>query len=558
MKNQNYKIAIYIRVSTEEQTENPEGSLKNQEQRLREAVEWKNKNSNFGEIAGVYIDAGISAKDMNRPRLQDMLRAIKLGEVNLVMVTELSRLSRNNRDFIGMWDMMHDCKCSFMSLREDFDTTTAAGEMLLFQLINFAQFERKTTSERVSANIKVRASRGLYNGGPIPFGYKRLPEKIGYLAVHPENSALVKIAFDTLLREGCLSHAAKWLNEKGFSLDKHLEGGGSKMRIGHFTVDNLHKMIRNKAYLGIKTYSAKGEETEVKAVWDAIIDEVTFKRANDLLTKNRSRYKPVKENRHPYLLSGISFCMSCGDHMPGKSATGRNGKVAYYEHSWATKRDSCLTKKIFKCNPQRIQAKLIEPVVWDLFLKFIGSTEMIKEFQKETLAVHLGSPELREEDRLKAKLYGINSQLEAVAERITLLPKTVSANHFFKQMEKLELHKKEIEEGLLSEKKSPVPKEDMLVRLQNFDKFAEYFRNFLTETSDFTTRKKILQKFIHRIEIGEDKIKVKWILDRLHYENETMLVKKNIDLKTKAPSLDGAFKTFSANVGSQSLTNGAQ
>lgn len=115
LKNKNFKIALYIRVSTEEQAENPEGSLKNQEQRLREAVAYRNRQSSFGEIAGIYIDAGISAKDMNRPRLQEMLRDIRLGNINLVLVTELSRLSRNNRDFLSMWDMMHDQKCSFMS-----------------------------------------------------------------------------------------------------------------------------------------------------------------------------------------------------------------------------------------------------------------------------------------------------------------------------------------------------------------------------------------------------------------------------------------------------------
>lgn len=546
MKNQNYKIALYIRVSTEEQAENPEGSIKNQEQRLREAVAWKNKNGNFGEIVATYIDPGISAKDMNRPRLQEMLRAIKLQEVNLVMVTELSRLSRNNRDFIGMWDLMHECKCSFMSLREDFDTTTAAGEMLLFQLINFAQFERKTTSERVTANIKVRASRGLYNGGPIPLGYKRIPEKIGYLEVHPENAAMVKLAFDTFLRQGSLSQAAKWLNDNGYNLEKHLEGGGSKMRVGHFTVDNMQHLIRNKVYVGIKPYTIKGEAMESKAVWDAIIDEATFERANNLLTKNKSRYKPVKENRHPYILSGISFCMSCGDHMPGKSATGRNGKVAYYEHSWATKRDSCLSKKIFKCSPHRVQAKIIEPVVWDLFLKFITNPSIMKSLQEEVLKVHDDSPELREADRLKAKLYGINFQLEAVAERIVILPKTVSPLHFFKQMEKLELHKKEIEEMLLREKDSPVAKEETLIRLQHFEKFAAYFKNFLMSGTDFATKKKIMQKFIHRIEIGEDKIKIKWLIDRLHYETETMFIKREDGLKA------------STNFGSHSLTNGAQ
>jgi len=67
VKNQNYKIGIYVRVSTEEQSENPDGSIRNQEYRLREAIEWRNKSSSFGELAGVYIDAGISAKNMNRP-----------------------------------------------------------------------------------------------------------------------------------------------------------------------------------------------------------------------------------------------------------------------------------------------------------------------------------------------------------------------------------------------------------------------------------------------------------------------------------------------------------
>ncbi len=90
MINKNYKIALYVRVSTDEQAENPEGSIKNQQQRLREAVIYRNKNSSFGEITGVYIDSAISAKDMNRPRLQEMLRAIQNGVINLVMVTELS------------------------------------------------------------------------------------------------------------------------------------------------------------------------------------------------------------------------------------------------------------------------------------------------------------------------------------------------------------------------------------------------------------------------------------------------------------------------------------
>ena len=138
LNNQNYNVALYIRVSTEEQAANAEGSLKSQEQRLRGAIDFRNRQGNFGELVGVYIDAGISAKDMNRPRLQDMLRDIRQKKINLVMVTEITRLSRNNRDFLEMWDMMRDLGCRFMSLGNDFDTTTAAGEMLLFQMMNLS------------------------------------------------------------------------------------------------------------------------------------------------------------------------------------------------------------------------------------------------------------------------------------------------------------------------------------------------------------------------------------------------------------------------------------
>lgn len=552
LKNKNFKIALYIRVSTEEQAENPEGSIKNQEQRLREAVAYRNKQSSFGEIARIYTDAGISAKDMNRPRLQEMLRDIRLGNINLVLVTELSRLSRNNRDFLSMWDMMHDQKCSFMSLREDFDTTTAAGEMLLFQLMNFAQFERKQTSERVTANILARAGRGLYNGGSIPLGYKKNQERSGYLEVDEEHAATVKLAFDTFLKEGSLSRTARWLNDNGHKSKAHLEGGGSRMRLGHFTVDNLQHLLRNKAYVGVKAYRQKDEWKETKAVWEAIVDETVFNRVNELMTKNKSKLKPITEKtKHPYILSGVSFCMTCGDHMPGKSATGRNGKVAYYEHSWATKRESCLTKKTFKCDPHRVQAKKIEPLVWAEFCKFLDSQEFILSLMEKVKAIHGQNDEEQERKRLKAKLCGLNSQLEALAERIAILPKAVSPVPLFKQMEKLENAKKEYQERLLEVKELNL--DQRLVSLETFEDFAKQASRTLKETADFNVRRMILQKFIRRVEIGVDSIKIYWNLDKEFYESE---------LKIKKPSArdDGFLEThkFLSNSGSQSLTNGAE
>ncbi len=383
-----YKIAFYIRVSTEEQAKNLEGSIKNQKERLFQAVKLKNMDSSFGEVSGVYIDRAKSGKDTNRPELQKMLLDIQESRINLVMASELSRISRSIKDFSDIWEMMKKNNCGFLSLRENFDTTTAAGEMVLYTVANIAQFERRQVSERVAANIKARSERGLYNGGGVVLGLKIDPDKPGHLLIDEEGKFIVIEAFKAFLSEGTLSSAARYLNDHGFKARKHVEGGGSKPRLGHFTVDNLHKMLINKSYIGMKVFKDGNKKIQVKAAWEAIIDNSLFDRVQLLLKKNRHRKKPHTKTRFPYLLSGITYCMSCGNVMCGKSAHGNGGKIGYYEHSWATKKESCLTKKTFSCNPHRVLAKKLEPLVIEKVLNFFGPrTICIGAFNSSAKAV---------------------------------------------------------------------------------------------------------------------------------------------------------------------------
>lgn len=548
-KNQNFKIGLYIRVSTEEQAENPEGSIRNQEERLKDAINYKNRTGNFGEIKGTFIDPGISAKDMKRPRLQELLRAIRNKEIDLVMVTELSRLSRNTRDFIQMWDMMRAHGCRFQSLREDFDTTNAAGELVLFQLMNLAQFERRQTSERVEANIAARAARGLYNGGVVPLGYKTISDKSGYLAVDEEMADVVKAAFATFLREGSLSKAALWLNENGYTVRRKTEGGGSKNRVGHFTVDNLQAMLRNKVYLGIKVYTSKGEEKTAKAVWPAIVEELVFERAGKILDKNRFKLKPWKKGRMPYILTGSVHCKTCGSHMPGKSATGNSGKVGYYEHAWATKRDSTLTKKIFRCEPHRVPAKKLEPLVWQKLIALISKPEFMSDLLSRVRKHHEANPLRKEQERFKSKISGLTSQLDGLAERIAELPKEVSAAPLYKQMERLESLKKENEKAL-QDLMVGGRSINRIVGLDTFEGFAKQYRNFIKEAS-VTEQKQIVQKFIRKIEVGTETVKIHFIVDEEHFKRELAL--KEAGSRSASNASD-----CSLNYGSNTLTFGAR
>jgi site-specific DNA recombinase len=524
-KTKNFKIALYIRVSTEEQAENPEGSIRNQEDRLRQAVEYKNRNGNYGEIKGIFVDPGISAKDMKRPKLQELLRLIRSGEIDLVMVTEISRLSRNTRDFIGMWDMMREQGCGFTSLREDFDTTTAAGEMVLFQLMNLAQFERRQTSERVESNIAVRSARGLYNGGCVPVGYKTIPDKAGYLTIDEDMAMTVRSAFTAFLREGSLSRAALWLNDNGHRLKRHREGGGKFSRVGHFTVDNLQALLRNKAYIGVKTYTVKGEQREAKAVWPAIVEADIFHRVGSVLEKNKSRHKPHKEGRRAYFLSGITHCLTCSNYMPGKSATGGSGKVAYYEHAWATKRDSTLSKKLFKCDPHRIPAKKLEPLVMEKFKEFLLNPHFAKSILEKVKNHHKENPHRKDEERLKAKVYGVTGQIDGLAERLAELPKSISAAPIYKQMERLEEIKRDYDNDLAALKATGKTSLDRVVNFDVFDDFASYYRKFFTAVIPPNDLKQMLKRFIHRVDVGVDKVKVHWLVDGEHYDRELALLR---------------------------------
>ena len=301
------KVAYYIRCSTEEQNESPEGTIKNQEERLALTLRLKNQmGEGYGSHVGTYTDVK-SGKDMNRSELRRLLRDIEGGSVDVVMVTELSRLSRSIKDFSELWEFMLAHGCQFLSLRENFDTSTASGEMMLFSLANFSQYERRQTSERVSANMEARARRGLWNGGVLPMGYEPDPDQRGNLRIVESEAETVRTAFHALISRGSVSAAAKWLNANGFHYGSELRGGGFRRRLKHFTFDSLYRMLSNPVYIAIRPVKSKSGSEGVKAVWPPIIDDSRFEEAKAVLLAGKKQ-KTGRESRYPYLFSSRILC----------------------------------------------------------------------------------------------------------------------------------------------------------------------------------------------------------------------------------------------------------
>ena len=165
------RCALYIRVSSEKQAMVEEGSLKNQQQMLEDFIRLKKMSSNEEwERSDVYIDRGKSAKDTKRPEYQRMMKDVEAGRINAVLCAALSRISRSTRDLLDLVDYLNKKDVDFISLKEQFDTTTAQGKCFLTIMAALNQFEREQTSERTQINMLERAKRGLWQGGQI-LGY---------------------------------------------------------------------------------------------------------------------------------------------------------------------------------------------------------------------------------------------------------------------------------------------------------------------------------------------------------------------------------------------------
>ncbi|RYZ93282.1 MAG: recombinase family protein, partial [Proteobacteria bacterium] len=210
------RIGAYLRVSTDKQVQVFEGSLDTQKYRMVDFVKSRNRESRgWGDIIDFYIDEGISAQTTKRPQYQRLMADVRSGKVNLILVADISRLSRNVHDFSILLKELEKYNASYMSLKEQFDTTTPAGRLMTNMVVTMAQFEREQTSERVSINCNSRAVRGFVNGGRAPLGFKRDDSRRGVLVVDENEAEQVRTIFRVFMEQGSVGKALPVIESLG-------------------------------------------------------------------------------------------------------------------------------------------------------------------------------------------------------------------------------------------------------------------------------------------------------------------------------------------------------
>lgn len=303
------KIAIYIRVSTQEQAQ--EGySVEQQTDRLTsycKAMDWP--------IANVYIDPGFSGANLERPVLQKLFYDINDKKIDCVLVYKLDRLSRSQKDTLYMIeDVFLAHGVDFVSMQENFDTSTPFGRAMIGILSVFAQLEREQIKERMSMGRMGRAKAGLYHGGGnIPFGYDYIN---GHLVINETEAIIIRDIYKLFLAGTAINRIETIIQEK------------YGREIYHTMI---HNILSRHIYLGEIIWNGviyPGEH-------EAIIDQDAYDKAQELLN-DRARIAASKAPpfRPKYLLSGLLVCGNCGAlYFARKNRIGHGEKarrVPYY------------------------------------------------------------------------------------------------------------------------------------------------------------------------------------------------------------------------------------
>src|SRR6201985_716811 len=198
---QKVRCAIYTRVSTDQGLDQDFNSLDAQYEASSAYIK-SQAHAGWALIRSRYDDGGYSGGSTDRPDLQRLLEDIRARKIDVIVVYKVDRLTRSLADFAKLVDLFDAHGVSFVSVTQQFNTTTSMGRLTLNVLLSFAQFEREVTGERIRDKIAASKKKGMWMCGIVPIGYDLEDRQ---LVVNPEDAAVVNQIFKTYLEQGCVS-----------------------------------------------------------------------------------------------------------------------------------------------------------------------------------------------------------------------------------------------------------------------------------------------------------------------------------------------------------------
>jgi site-specific DNA recombinase len=316
------RCAIYTRKSTEEGLDQDFNSLDAQREACAAYIT-SQASQGWKMIPTFYDDGGISGGTMERPALKQLLNDIKQGQIDIVVVYKIDRLTRSLMDFAKMVDVFDEYAISFVSVTQQFNTTTSMGRLTLNVLLSFAQFEREVTAERIRDKIAASKKKGMWMGGSVPLGYKAEDKK---LIINNEEAKTVKWLYQRYLELGSVGKLVQAAQDAGLSGRTYRQKNGIIKSSRPFARGNLYHLLSNPVYIG----KTRHQDQIYDGLHEAIIKDDLWQSVQQMLAGNSKARRGSRTNeKSNHLLQGLVFDET-GDRLTTTHAIKNGIRYHYY------------------------------------------------------------------------------------------------------------------------------------------------------------------------------------------------------------------------------------
>jgi site-specific DNA recombinase len=345
------RCVIYTRKSTEEGLEQEFNSLDAQRE-AGEAYIASQRCQGWAPISERFDDGGFTGASLERPALARLLSAVRAGRVDCVVVYKVDRLSRSLLDFVQIMSVFEEHRVSFVSVTQQFNTTTSMGRLTLNILLSFAQFERELIGERTRDKMWAAKKKGKWAGGFPPLGYDLAPEG-GRLLINRAEADRVRGIFQIAADHGSLATAREEIESRGWGTKSWTTRSGVVRAGQPFTYAGLERLLRNPVYIGAVNWHGELRAGEHQP----IIDSGLWHKVNTILAL-QSAGSARRRERSNAPLRGLLYCQACQSSMAPTTTQKHSRQYRYYiclkaqKQGWAT------------CPSKSLPAQTVEAAVW--------------------------------------------------------------------------------------------------------------------------------------------------------------------------------------------------
>ena len=299
MTSKHVRCAVYTRKSSEEGLEQSFNSLDAQREACRAFI-LSQKHEGWTAVNTHYDDGGFSGGTIERPALRRLLQDVEGGKIDTVVVYKVDRLTRALSDFAKIVELFDAHEVSFVSVTQQFNTTTSMGRLTLNVLLSFAQFEREVTGERIRDKLAASKKKGMWMGGVVPLGYDCVDHR---LIVNQPEAETVRLIFRQYLRLGCVKKLKDYLDRHEIRSKLRTSKAGCTSGGASCSRGALYHLLNNRVYVGEIVH--RGES--YPGQHEAILPRELWGRVAARLQANNQAHRSTKSQSTPSLLSGLIF-----------------------------------------------------------------------------------------------------------------------------------------------------------------------------------------------------------------------------------------------------------